>query len=267
MGQTTISWTATRLPTGRWVPGYTFQAWEGCEKVSPGCDHCYAEGRDRRYHGGQHWGPKATTPRKRMSEANWRQPLAWNRTAARHGVRLKVFCPSLADVFEDHPAVHADRERLWRLIEATPWLTWMLLTKRPANTRRLCPPAWLEAWPARVWIGTSVESQPWADVRIPLLLKVPAPVRFLSVEPLLGPVQLALDGIAWVIVGGESGRGFRMMEVSWLEAVVAQCQAAGVACWVKQDSHPRDGQQGRIPDRLWIQAHPDMPKNAAPEVC
>jgi protein gp37 len=132
----------------------------------------------------------------------------------------------------------------------------MLLTKRPANVRRLVPPDWLEEWPKRLWIGTSVETQAWARIRIPLLRKVPAPVRFLSVEPLLGPVTLPLDGIRWAIIGGESGPGYRPMELAWLEAVVEQCQAAGVAMWVKQDSGPRDGQQGRIPDRLWIQQHP-----------
>jgi protein gp37 len=255
MALTTISWTSTQLPTGQRAPGYTFQAWEGCEKVSEGCDHCYAEGRDLRYHGGRHWGPKQT-PRKPMSEAYWRQPHAWNRKAARLGVPLKVFCSSLADIFEDHSAVGPWRARLWGTIEATPWLVWMLLTKRPANIRRLVPPGWLQAWPERVWIGTSVETQAWADVRIPLLLKVLAAVRFLSVEPLLGPVRLSLDGIGWVIVGGESGPGYRPMALDWLEGAVVQCQAAGVSIWVKQDSGPREGRQGRIPAHLWIQEHP-----------
>jgi protein gp37 len=255
MGQTTISWTATRLPTGAWEPGYTFQAWEGCQKVSEGCDHCYAESRDLRYHRGRHWGRKASTPRKPMSEAYWRQPAAWNRKAERLGTPLKVFCASLADVFEDHPDVGPWRARLWRMVEDTPWLVWMLLTKRAANIRRLVPPAWLAAWPARVWIGTSVETQVWARIRIPLVRKVPAAL-FLSVEPLLGPVTLPLEGIGWVIVGGESGPGFRPMALPWLEAVVAACQTAGVPIWVKQDSHQREGQQGRIPDHLWIHAHP-----------
>ena len=195
------------------MDGHVIAGWElgarlyvpglgSCECVSEGCENCYAEARDRRYHAGQHWGPKARTPRKLMSNAYWRQPAAWNRRAERLGVPLKVFCSSLADVFEDHPDVGPARARLWKTIMDTPYLIWMLLTKRPANIRRLCPPAWLEAWPDRVWIGTSVENQRWADIRIPLLLKVPAPVLFLSVEPLLGPVTLWLDGIGWVIVGG-----------------------------------------------------------------
>jgi protein gp37 len=155
-----------------------------------------------------------------MREAYWRQPYAWNRTAERLGVRLKVFSASLADVFEDHRDVPAARERLWRTIEDTPWLTWMLLTKRPANIRRLVPPAWLHAWPERVWIGTSVKNAAWARARIPLLLKVPARVRFLSAEPLLGPLPaLDLTGIHWVIVGGESGPEYRPMDLDWVREI------------------------------------------------
>jgi protein gp37 len=261
MAMTSIAWTWTELPDGQVAKGYTFQAWGGCECVSEGCDHCYAWQRDLRYHGGRHRGEKARTPRKRMSAAYWRQPHTWNRAAARLGVRLKVFCASLADVFEDHPDVPAARERLWRTIEDTPWLTWMLLTKRPANIRRLVPPGWLHAWPERVWLGTSVETAVWARVRIPLLLKVPARVRFLSVEPLLGPQPgLDLTGIHWAIIGGESGPEYRSMDLAWMEDVVAQCGRAGVPVFIKQDSGPIESRQGRLPDDLWRQkAFPDDP--------
>jgi protein gp37 len=115
---------------------HTFNPWEGCQKVGPGCDNCYAEARNARFGGGQavNWGPGA--PRRRTSIANWQKPLAWNRAhaafLAEHGRRQRVFCASLADVFDNavDPAWRAD---LFQLIEATPELDWLLLTKRSAT--------------------------------------------------------------------------------------------------------------------------------------
>jgi protein gp37 len=253
MALTEIGWTWTMLPDGRVIRGYTFQGWEGCEPVSEGCDHCYAWARDRRYHGGRHWGRKRSTPRKMMSAVYWRQPSAWNRRAERLGMPLKVFCASLADVFEAHPAVSEARARLWRTIEDTPWLVWMLLTKRPANVRRLVPPSWLEAWPARVWVGTSVETAAWARVRIPLLLKVPATVRFLSCEPLLGPVRdLPLESVQWVIAGGESGPRYRAVDLDWVREIRDQCVAAAVPFFFKQVGGRTPNAGGRELDgRTW----------------
>jgi protein gp37 len=137
-------------------------------------------------------------------------------------------------------------------------------------------------WPLpNVWLGVSVENQHWADIRIPALLDTPAAVRFVSAEPLLGPIDFrhhfaghyadhdfpggfcvqrdhpGVQHLDWVIVGGESGLGHRPVDIAWLESAVAQCKAAGVAVWVKQDSGPRAGQQGRIPDDLWIHEFPD----------
>jgi protein gp37 len=123
-----------------------------------------------------------------LSDANWAKPRKWNRDAEKAGVPAKVFCASMADVFEDHPDVAEPRERLWEVIEETPWLRWQLLTKRPENIAEMAP--WSGAWPEHVWIGTSVETQRFAEKRIPLLLDVPAAVRFLSCEPLLGPLNL-----------------------------------------------------------------------------
>ena len=232
---------------------HTFNPWHGCVKVSAGCKHCYADAQDRRF-GPSHWGPGAE--RKLMSEAYWRQPLRWNRDAAEANVRRKVFCASMADVFERLPADHpsagdqaAAREKLWNLIYVTTHLDWLLLTKRPENVRDIVPPSWWgQGFPANVWIGTSVEDQAAASARIPHLLRVPARVRFLSCEPLLGPVDLcdyltptgyvdryvAEPGIEWVICGGESGLGARPMHPEWARGLRDQCTASGVPFFFKQ---------------------------------
>lgn len=234
---------------------HTFNPWVGCTKVSPGCQHCYAEALDRRWGHGR-WGPKA--PRQRTSVAYWRQPLRWDVKAAQTGEQVRVFCASLADVWEDRADLVEHRADLFRVIQATPALTWLLLTKRPENILRLWPagfqPPGVDTWP-NVWLGTTVEDQERADLRVPQLLRVPAALRFLSVEPLLGPVDLTrlhgLPPIGWAIVGGESGAGARPMDVAWARGVVAQCRAAGVPCFVKQlgarvldekaDAHYADG--------------------------
>jgi protein gp37 len=171
---------------------HTFNPWIGCQRVSPGCEHCYAEARDNRFDGGMHWGPKGT--RRVTSPGNWAKPRAWNREALAEGRRARVFCASLADVFEDRPELVEPRARLFALIEETPALDWQLLTKRPENMVRLAPAAWAGGWPATVWAGTTCEDQRRADERIPHLLRVPAAVRFLSCEPLVGAVDLG----AWI---------------------------------------------------------------------
>lgn len=248
---------------------HTFNAWEGCTKVSAGCAHCYAETRNARWNGGTapNWGPGA--PRRRTSPAYWRQPHAWQREALASGRRPRVFCASLAD-WLDHEVPVAWRAELLALIKATPHLDWLLLTKRPEAWRaRLgevvameiaagpagvdqcsgaaLAAAWLNgAAPANVWIGATVEDQPRADERIPHLRAIPARVRFLSCEPLLGPVDLlqygvplgsrppAMPGIDWVIAGGESGRGVRPMHPAWVRSLRDQCAAAGTAFFFKQ---------------------------------
>ena len=167
---------------------HTFNPWEGCQKVAPECDNCYAETWNERFHGGENWGPKA--PRRRTSAQNWNKPRRWNREAeafhTTHGRRQRVFCASLADVFDNavDPAWRAD---LFDLIRATPNLDWLLLTKRPQNMVRMLPDDWGDGW-AHVWLGTSAGSQKTADTNIPALLATPAAVRFVSAEPMLGPV-------------------------------------------------------------------------------
>lgn len=166
---------------------HTFNPWWGCMKVSDGCKNCYAETLDNRWKGG-HWGPSSN--RKAMSESYWAQPLKWNAAAKKAGVKAKVFCASMADVFEGHPETLLPLARLFELIKATQSLTWQLLTKRPENIMKLVPWHWLN-WPMNVWIGASVEDQSAADKRIPHLLSIPADIRFLSCEPLLGPLDLS----------------------------------------------------------------------------
>lgn len=184
MGETTaISWT-----------DHTFNPWIGCTKVSAGCKNCYAERENnfRKWNGGT-WGVGA--PRKLTSDANWRKPLQWDKAARAEGVRRRVFCASLADVF-DEEVPDEWRDRLMTLIESTTNLDWLLLTKRPANAKRYLGP-FGGAVAERIWIGTTVENQAAADERIPILLQIPAAVRFLSCEPLLGPVDLTRVDYAW----------------------------------------------------------------------
>lgn len=214
---------------------HTFNPWMGCTKVSPECANCYAEElMDTRY-GKTKWGPRGLRVIK--AESGWREPLKWNRDAASKGERARVFCASLADVFEWNDtmpkeawaAVCAARERLFNLIDETPWLDWLLLTKRPENIRKAMPSP-----PLNVWLGTSVGNAN-AKHRIDTLRNTPASVRFLSCEPLIGPLgKLNLDGIHWVIAGGESGPHARPMHPEWAREIRDQCQAAGVAFFFKQ---------------------------------
>ena len=268
MGETTkIAWT-----------DHTFNPWWGCQRVSPGCEHCYAETFAKRV-GLKVWGPQSD--RRFFGDKHWAEPLAWNRKAAAEGRRARVFCASMADVFEDRADLREPRSRLWAMVGATDNLDWILLTKRPENAQRLWAQAARDAegadedqsymvWHDNVWLGTTCEDQRRADERIPHLLAVPASVRFVSYEPALGPVDFtrwvfdrdaavrramrgpaalnreqADDVIAhpldWVIVGGESGPGARPFDAAWARETVAQCKAAGVACFVKQmGSRPYD---------------------------
>ena len=210
---------------------HTFNPWHGCVKVSPGCAHCYAETLSKRF-GNSIWGLNA--PRKMMSDAYWSQPLKWNTQALNEGVRRRVFCASMADVFEDHADVVDARTKLWKLIDRTPALDWLLLTKRPENMLRFAP--WKGQWPTNVWAMTSVENQAMAARRLPFLLKVPAVVRGISVEPLLDKVDLSswLEHIDWVIVGGESGTNARPMHPGWVAKIRQDCAHTHTAFFFKQ---------------------------------
>lgn len=219
---------------------HTFNPWWGCTKVSPACDNCYAEAWARRL-GRQLWGARA--PRRFLSDSYWKQPLKWNRDAAENGKRAMVFCASMADVFEWGAALSKVRARLWDLIEDTPHLDWLLLTKRPHLAARLTP--WTDDWPRNVWVGTTAENQKFAEKRIPHLLALRCEYRFLSCEPLLGPIDLEpwQDGLHWVIAGGESGPLSRPTQLQWLRELRDQCNTAGVAFHFKQWGNWRPSEQ------------------------
>lgn len=250
----------------------TFNPWIGCTKVGPGCDHCYAERSTPARALSVEWGPHAE--RRRTSAANWSQPLQWERQHdqffATHGRRRRVFCASLADVF-DNQVPASWRAHLFALIEQTPHLDWLLLTKRIGNVMPMLSEVahslfWMDrleapGLPENVWLGATVCNQQEADRDIPKLLALPVAKRFLSMEPLLGDVRLgswlqrspsaaveagrvAADmpawtrigstSIDWVIVGGESGPHARPMHPDWARSLRDQCAAAGVPFLFKQ---------------------------------
>jgi protein gp37 len=246
---------------------HTFNPWRGCTRVSAGCTNCYAETLSRRNPATLGvWGPSGT--RVVASEAMWGQPLEWDREAREAGELRRVFCASLADVFEDWmgpmitskglpywwchgslsnspiPSTGLDdrcrmgnmddiRDRLLQTIEDTPHLFWLLLTKRPENVGPILDRMG-RALPANVWQGTTVENLQ-AKARIDLLREIKAGIRFLSIEPQIEDLgELDLRGIDWVIVGGESGHQARPFDLAWARSIRDQCVAAGVACFVKQ---------------------------------
>lgn len=278
---------------------HTFNPWRGCVKVHEGCAQCYAESQSKRNPATLGvWG--ANGSRVVASESMWRQPVKWNAEAAADGVRRRVFCASLADVFEDWAGQlvnsHGDslgineagvidsqvfkgrsdtifyeagfkpyrlpdvRRRLFALIDATPHLDWLLLTKRPENVRRMWPAYFPGGYIAEaglmnqegprpnVWLGTSVSLQEHADRQVPELLPCRdlAAKLFLSIEPLLGPINITrlaeekglaspgIDGLDWIIVGGESGHHARPMHPAWARSLRDQCTAAGVPFFFKQ---------------------------------
>ena len=229
----------------------TFNAWVGCTKVSPACDRCYAEGWAKRTGHPELWAGE----RRRTTPGYWRQPDKWNRAAAAAGVRKRVFCCSLADVFDNQvpPLWRAD---LWQLIRDTPSLDWQILTKRPQNIRKMLPLDWGGGYP-NVWMGTTAENQEEAERRIPHLMAIPAAVWFLSIEPTLGPIilpvwgQYEVLGVDWVICGGESGPGWRDMNPDWARALRDQCRSQGVPFFFKQMAGKRP-----IPDDLLIREFP-----------
>jgi protein gp37 len=202
--------------------------------VSPACAACYAETFSNKV-GESCFGPKAR--RRTFGTKHWREPEQWNTDALLDGEPRRVFCSSMCDIWEDHPTITAERVKLWSLIRFTTNLQWLLLTKRPERIAATLPDRWLDQF-RHVWLGTSVENQQYADLRIPHLLALDASVRWLSVEPLLGPVDLTpyLHGLTWVIVGGESGERHRPMDHAWVRALRDQCVAAGVAFFMKQSS-------------------------------
>ena len=292
---------------------HTFNPWRGCTKVHAGCTNCYAEKNYSVKMHGVKWGANGT--RVRLSDAGWKEPLKWNREAAHAAIdheaetnlgkdlgdfeRPRVFCASLADIFEDwqgpvldhhgkvltafqgtgeilpldggpdgatpmHKAITLDyiRRDLFKLIDATPNLAWLLLAKRPENVEEMWPhhpfSSRLGAKMHRrnVWLGTSISDQATADEWLPRIFRSRdlSPVLFASIEPLIGPIDLSkyLGGLNWVIVGGESGAGARPCDIRWMADIVGQCQKSSVPVFVKQlGSKPVNylGEQLRFEDK------------------
>jgi protein gp37 len=227
---------------------HTFNPWWGCQRVSPGCEHCYAESFSKRV-GLKVWGP--TSDRRFFGDKHWAEPLKWARDAERDGVRRRVFCASMADVLEDRRDLDPWREKLRSLIGATPSLDWLLLTKRPENAALMYEG--LRRWPDNVWLGTTTENQEYYDRRWPILARIPARVLFVSHEPALGPLQIKAaevrgDGYTslifpnWIITGGESGSGARPYDIGWARELRRQTRDTPVALFVKQlGARPHDG--------------------------
>lgn len=248
---------------------HTFNMLWGCTKISPGCANCYADVWAERW-GYNVWGKQ---PRRLFGPKHWAEPLKWQEAAKRDGVRRKVFCSSMADNFEDHPAVDAERPKLWELIRKTPDLDWQLLTKRADRIVANLPDDWGDGWP-NVWLGVSAENQETADDRLARLVKIPAVVRFASLEPMLGPIELdafqrgvciaccgagetyghyfAEDGMGrcdacngtgedednlgldWAVLGGESGPEARPCNIAWIRRALNLCDGSPIAPYVKQ---------------------------------
>jgi len=236
----------------------TFNPWIGCTKVGPGCDNCYAEAQDKH----RQWTPDGWgkgKPRHRTAKSTWRNPLKWNREAEAAGVRRRVFCASLADVF-DNGAPNVWRSMLFDLIRATPWLDWILLTKRIGNVEKMLPADWGEGYP-NVWLMITVIDQLEADRDIPKLINTPARVRGLSIEPQLGPVDIEdyKQDLDWVLSGGESGAYRRPYHEDWTRILRDQCVLAGIAFLYKQRID--NGKKIKTPEldgRRWIQFPGDV---------
>lgn len=222
----------------------TFNPWVGCTKISrprgapSACDFCYAEGWAKRS-GQVKWG---NSPRRRTTHAYWQMPLKWNEGAAAfqrtHGRRQRVFCASLADVF-DNQVEKSWRADLFRLIKTCEQLDWQLLTKRPQNIAKMLPKDWGAGY-ANVWLGTTAEDAEAYQQRGKHLLGIPAAVHFVSYEPAMGPLgPLAIDGRApdWLIIGGESGVALdrtRPTKPQWAREAIAECERVGAAPFLKQ---------------------------------
>jgi protein gp37 len=207
MGATGIEW--TRGPNGE--QGYTFNPWIGCTRISPACGDdtgggCYAEQAAKKLK--VEWGVHAE--RRTVSEGTWEAPLGWDRAAAKAGEIRSVFCASMADILDNHRSIAPHwRGRTYDLIDRTPNLRWLLLSKRPELARRFLPAAWFTgAWPKNVWFGFTAENQTRFDHCAKHARDIPAPVIFMSGEPLLGRIMLPSrtgEWLKWVIAGGESG--------------------------------------------------------------
>lgn len=223
----------------------TFNPWIGCTKVSPACDHCYAERDNSRRGWVPGWGPGI--PRRRTK--TWGEPLKWNRKAAESGRPLRVFCASLADVF-DNEAPQAWRDDLWQLLQETPHLRWILLTKRIGNARKMLPADW--PFPNAGLMATLANQEEW-DRDLPKLMQTPAAWHGVSAEPLLGRIDMRAAMIRhgfpdWVITGGESGPTRRSLDMDAVRLIRDQCAEYGITFHHKQNGGFRGKDNGCLID-------------------
>lgn len=204
---------------------HTYNPWQGCQKVSPGCDHCYMY-RDMARFGRD---PEVVV---RSKPPTFNRPLRWDREAREAGRNDMVFLASWTDFF----VKEADqwREEAWDIVRRCPNLTFQILTKRHGRIADHLPSDWGDGYP-NVWLGVSAEDRRWWDLRVPVLRDIPARVRFVSYEPAIGPLGSMADarGIDWVIIGGESAPG-RPFEVEWAREAIQICRRDGAAPFVKQ---------------------------------
>lgn len=228
----------------------TFNPWWGCMRVGPGCDNCYAATLDKRT-GGDHWDGE-TLPR-RTGHTNWNKPIRWNKEAEKTGIRRKVFCASMADVF-DNRVPNEWREELWKLISITPMLDWIIVTKRVGNVKKMLPADWGDGY-RNVWLLATVVTQKEADRDIPKLMDVPAFNRGLSVEPQIENIKLNESGLDWVICGAESGPKRRPFNSDWARTLRDFCILNNIPFFLKQ--MPGETSKGVIEtpyldDKKWI---------------
>jgi protein gp37 len=280
-----------------WADG-TFNSWWGCTRITKACKNCYAEAQSRRF-GESVWGDNA--PRRFFGDKHWNEPIRWNRKAEKEGVQRRIFAGSMCDVFEDRRDLFFPRMRLFRLVEDTPFLTWMFCTKRPQNYHRLLPASWLGGPRPNVWLLATASDQDEFDTAANELIRVPAMVRGISVEPMLGPISRAqqwmqrgwfrspcpahtkrfelecvdcirqptqdLPRINWVVVGGESGPGARPVQSSWVRALRDQCADTRTAFFFKQmGSRGHKGKGAEltdIPEDLQIKEFPQCEDDTA----
>lgn len=228
----------------------------GCDRVSPGCDHCYAQTLAKRLKAMGN--PRYQRDgRVRTSGPGFGLTMHWDKLEEPSGRKRPTmfFVNSMSDLFHDGVSTEFI-DRVFDVMASTPQHTYQILTKRP---RRMASYSSRRNVPSNVWLGTSVENQEWADKRLPLLLDVPVRVRFLSCEPLLGPIDLSawIEHLSWVIVGGESGPGFRLMDPDWARVLRDQCAAASVPYFFKQWGGRTPKAGGRLlDDRVWDEMPP-----------
>lgn len=229
---------------------WTDKTWNpttGCNKVSPGCKHCYAETITKRFKANFPNGFAFTMHPNRLEE-----PLKWRKPS-------RVFVNSMSDLFHEQMPI-SFLSQIFGVMERAPQHVFQILTKRHERLLELAP---LLPWPDNVWIGVSVENQKYAH-RVDYLRQVPAAVRFLSCEPLLGPLELDLKGIHWVITGGESGIKHRPIKEEWVVAIRDQCGKADVAFFHKQWGGTRPTSNGReLEGRIYEQMPPAWDQHAS----